>query len=284
MIAGYTARCKVIASVGELTAWLKKIFCRYYVPYLFMMVLSDGISLDNLVDYVYVELWRLQRHTPLASWWLPCFILVVVLFQIATQVMKDELKCGCAMMVLFPFAFMYSGNNIGNQLYFWNIALMGGAFFGLGLVLRNILEKAEEKICFINHRACAVGISFIFFVVLMHTYRNNDTVFMVIGLYGNTFWFICNAIIGFFWCIYAGKTFNNKVLAYLGRNSIIVMMYHHWFISIANRMMAYYVAGQGSYVVRILQAVFEVLMCVPLIWLINNYMPWLVGKSNNSRK
>lgn len=102
--------------------------------------------------------------------------------------------------------------------------------------------------------------------------------------FNNKVLYVLNSLIGSIALIYLFKNiFNNniKFLIYLGKNTLIIMGTHQILIDIIgvftnceryNRSISFFIF------------LIVVLLEIPIIYLINNYLPWILGKFNKKER
>lgn len=108
---------------------------------------------------------------------------------------------------------------------------------------------------------------------------------MSIGHIGNPFTFYVTALMLSFSLIWACRQIPNHfelgVISYLGKNSMVVLTVHYFFISVLSTLFGYINnrIGLGNQIISFIMFVFVTLLMIPSIRLISKYLPSIVGKS-----
>ena len=161
-------------------------------------------------------------------------------------------------------------------------ALVGIAFYFLGNEVRWLGEKSEMKGW---KNGTTVLLSFAI-VTLSAIY--NDRVYLYCNQYGNYLVFIVAALCGI--CMMKGscewlseKIGRSKTAEYISKNTLLICGFHLMCYTIIKGI-AVYIIGLpldvfvGSIPVNILLSIGGILMCTPIIYIVNKYFPFLIGK------
>ena len=147
VISGYTGKKRILKHPKDFCKWIEKIIVNYFVPYMLMMLVLDGFSCKKLKDYLLPRQEVLVGYSAIASWWLPSLIVVVVIVQIIDQ-FEDYFgksnyiwAVGCALCMVAGM--FLDGTNVGNQVWYWNIALVGVGFYGIGRGLKSVILNRD---------------------------------------------------------------------------------------------------------------------------------------------
>lgn len=295
MIFGFTWKLEIFSDFNEARNWLLKKMRAYLIPYILMMIISDGLSWRKLFDYLLPKQEILLKYSPLASWWLPCLFLAALFFQILIQIAYRLAKRDSCAKLLYCFAscallliglYILNGK-IGNIYYYANIALVGVGFIAGGTILRTILDKIEfEKI----NRYILFSLLLMLMILIFFIAGKNQTVFMVIGQYGNPLCFLTTGLAGSVALLIGGVLLNKRQINFFGRNSLIVMQFHGLVISLIESSFVNLLWGQrlqnelASPLFRVLLAALAMVLTIPIIWVINRYFPIVTGKFPSIKK
>lgn len=109
----------------------------------------------------------------------------------------------------------------------------------------------------------------------------NGTVSMNVARIHNPFLWIVGAVCGTYFVIYSGRRIKLQALSYIGRNSLIVMIMHQAIMLPIRHYtgIAEFTLLQGTIVLII-----TIALQFPLIYLINRFVPFLVGKKVNRKR
>lgn len=290
MVSGFAGKRRVFRDLRGFCEFAEKIFVGYFIPYLLMMLVLDGFSIDKLKDYLMPRQEVLVRYSAIASWWLPSLIVVVVIVQIIDEICWLFLDIpaiwiiGC--VVCFSVGMLLDGRRVGNQAWYWNIALVGVGFYCMGRVLKFFVMPVVERGCF-SIKACCGGV--ILTAALLHfVNQKNDVVYMVIGMYGNKIIFVSGAIAGSILMLLMGRVLEGvRVLRYIGANSIVIMEFHGQVLSWLNYYAVPIILDKvdNNYLpyIRVALGVAAVMLMLPLIYMIMRFVPELGGKHGKGR-
>jgi len=181
------------------------------------------------------------------------------------------------------------GRTIGWNYLFIHEAITMYAFYLLGVYLRRkkfLMEKVSPKI--------VVPGLIISFLIVLFTYKLNNgpfnfnyfnSVVIIFSSHGNFFWFPITAIMGSFVVLFLAKiTPSQKTIVWLGQNTLILMCLNGIFYHFFNPRIAKWVVDTlfGSaltiFGVGCLMTVASLAFCIPLIVVLNKFVPQLVGK------
>jgi len=156
-----------------------------------------------------------------------------------------------------------------------DVALTAVVFSGIGYLLKGQLE-AIKRLC---HPLLLI---FIFFLNLFISFLNNK-IDMNYNKYNNIFLFYCGAFSGiFFWTGVSKMIKNVNVLKYIGNNSLSIFTLHIPVLIIIVKLMIMigipYGIQESNILFMFIHAFFSILMIVPINYLFNKYVPFLVGR------
>jgi acyltransferase len=188
----------------------------------------------------------------------------------------------------------------------WNadVALTAVTFYGAGNLFRKFTESEEEFLagpCLLKSLPELNNVSilvekflpglFILVNLLYLVYLlefPTDKINMNVLKYGSFFSFYFLAFSGIFAFVYLSKKINSlKVLEYYGRNSLIVLALHFPMKDILTKLTVLIFGIKTDCFLCItffafVLTVLNLLFLVPVIFLINNYLPFLMGKKKSS--
>lgn len=227
---------------------LKKYFYAYCIPYIIMMIVSDGISARKLIHYLFFRQSVLLSYSPLASWFLPCLVLSNILVDLKCQIINITIKnkkllrmvMEIACIVLFLFlAKLLDSTRINDALWYYNIAFIGAAYIDSGQFLISMWKEIGLGAKWnLLGRGKVISLGIVLFLVGSSIAYFNETVYFVIAKYGNflLMFFASMLLVGAICCF--SYAINNHFLQYVGRITVFIMSYHHlalnfWVIGIA---------------------------------------------------
>ncbi len=186
----------------------------------------------------------------------------------------------------------------------WNVdvALAAIVFYGAGNLFRRLIEP-ESKASFSLKLdsgfiekfsrfekyllLTAVLLSLLYLGYLLK-FPTDDKVNMNVLKYGDFFSFYLLAFAGIFTFVYLSRRIvSSKVLEYYGRNSLIILALHFPLKDILTKLavLSFGVELECFYcktAFALSLTVMNLLFLIPIIFIINNYFPFLVGKKGSS--
>jgi len=230
--------------------------------------------LDNFIGIFYAQGGQQYMDWGIPMWFLPCIFVLFVLFALIKKI-KNIYLMNSLLLVAILIGFIWP-RGIGVHVP-WSIdvALVAMSFYALGNVLKPWLIKLSK---------IQVGIGFLIFFAL-HLFAfffNPGKVDMYRSLYGNELLFFVSGLAGsiayvlFFKLVPVFKFFS-----YLGNHTIVILATHIRMLTVIKLLMLV-VFGitvfQFSEVEKLLLSIVQVIMVIPIIWLVNKYAPILDGK------
>ena len=218
-------------------------------------------------------------------WFLPCLFMSNIIFYFIMKFKSDYIKLFISILLL-GIGYILCINQIILPFSF-ETSLIGTFFIVIGyLFITHISDKISiEKITIPNTTLlilCIIGIG-----ICIHF---NCRVNMLGHTYGNIILFLIGAFSGIYICLFISillhqikfNTFS-KLFSYFGKNSIIIMCCHepikrivlYAFSKVINidieilRMNIFY---------SILIVIIILIILVPIIYVINSYLPFIIGK------
>ena len=177
--------------------------------------------------------------------------ILMILFNIYLSKKIDFYLPWCFLTVLVAFNFYWFGNyfrnDILNRKNIPNLIL-------LGLLIINFITS------YLNGKVDMWG--------------NN---------YGNLILFFIGAYSGILFLIFFIKKFilNNKFLEYIGKNSLVILAYHRRGITVIKVIIIYLLSMKmidSNIIFDLIFSLGEILICIPVIVILNKYFPFFIGK------
>jgi len=308
VLSGFVARDSDLEfSIGK---FFKHRFFSRILPFIFFTIVfmisaavfpGDffNLSLPSVKGY-FEGLISTARGIPLfcvPSWFLLIIFSVEVVHYISFRFISSDSKLLIA-IVLFYIGGYYLNlsadlmNFAKQRLYnvlFIHEAIAMYAFYLLGVYLRRrkfLVEKVSLTI--------TIPGAVITFLIVLFTFKLNrgpfnfnyfNSVVIMFSSHGNIFWFPLTAIAGSLFVFFLGKiTPNQKVVVWMGQNTLILMCLNGAFYHYFNPPMGKYVFINFSgrpvmiFVLGLLMTVVSLALCTPFIYLLDKYVPQLVGK------
>lgn len=221
-------------------------------------------------------------HNP-ALWFLPCLFMVTTIFYVIGRkrnlvhigiTLLGSVAVGYATIVYLP------------QTVPWSLDVVPTAivFYGVGFMMKKkpILFMESNYLRLLLICCCisaGIGIS-----------KLNGCVLVAENLYGNYFSFYIAAFLGITSTVLVAMFLqNNKILLYLGRNSMIIFALHfpvkRLVTSLTGKVLDISLEQvKGSFLISSIDAVITILILLPIIYLIHHQFYFILGKKYGNNK
>lgn len=230
---------------------------------------SDMSFIDSLLGLISGEYGKLDFNVHL--WFLPCFFMTVVLFNILVDFGHKK----NAYIVATVMSIVYIVLSLPELLWGIDRVFKYIAFYACGTFMADMIgnfEIKERKAVKLMVALCLISVNFFF---VYHS-RLNGVV-----------WFI-TAFLGVFACALFSKAINkNRILQYCGRISIIVLCIHGPVYRIMIKILAVPL-GVSTDVVRenfllsMIVVTITMAICCVFYEVVVRVAPWMVGKKQNA--
>lgn len=244
------------------------------------------ISIMSNVINIFVAKTDMKLYTfNVVLWFLPCLFVSNIIFYFIMKFKSDYIKFLISILLL-GIGYMLCINQIILPFSF-ETSLIGTFFIVVGyLFITHISDKLSiEKITIPN--AIFLILCIIGFGICIHL---NCHVNMLDHIYGNIILFLIGSFSGIYICLFISillhqikfNIFSN-LFSYLGKSSIIIMCCHEPI----KRIILYSFSKIINLDIEILRmnilysimiVVIILVMLVPIIYVINNYLPFVIGK------
>lgn len=208
------------------------------------------------------------------SWFLIALFIAEVIYLILNKTINN--KSINMVIIISLFIFGLNGRDIYNNFYLVPIyrALIALGFYSIGAYASNYLKRIE-----INNLIVLLILLITIFLGI-----KNGRVDLWALEFNNKILYVFNSLIGSLALILLFKNILNKdikILNYLGKNTLIIMGTHQVLIEIIEVFTKCERYNNGvSFIIFIIVILLE----IPIISLINNYLPWMLGKFNKKEK
>ena len=214
-------------------------------------------------------------------WFLPCLFFAQFILLFFTQSKKHLLYVASGSAFVGIAINHFIGQPLPMSL---DAACIAATFIAIGVYIRDMKFKLPPYAYLV---ALAIFLACHYLNLRYTDYSGID---MFDCRYGNFLYFFGAAFAGIFLVIALVQRFpNSKFLTYFGRNSLLIYCSHKIFlISIIIVLKRVPLPIQDAetliFVRSIIQTIGACLLCVPTIYIVNRYCPWLIGKSKTSKK
>lgn len=229
--------------------------------------------IKNLIGIFYAQGGREYMDWGIPLWFLPCVFLIFLIFFFIQKIDSKYLKT-VILVSLICIGFLIPHYVNFKFLWSFDVALVSLCFYSLGYFFKNKLLNLSKRQSFLLLILALIfhfGLSF--FNVKVDMYRSvygNQILFMASGVFGSLFWLM------FFKSF---PVFN--FLSYLGKNTIIILCSHTRVLTFI-KLIILLVAGSTVFnfneFTKIGISVLQIILMIPIIYLVNKYIPLLNGK------
>ena len=254
------------------TAW--KLLCTLGIPYLFFELLG---VMQELIRFGFAQSWKgflfnsaTLRCNNIVDWFLGTLLLAKLLSlsirkllrKLLTSRRADILYAVCSFGGIIT-AVLYSGTAPFAIVVLRRVLIANG-FLAIGLVLESVLRKKA-----LPFGVAALAAAFVCSLLNTEAADINELRF------GMPLLFFAAALLGSYGAIQLGRLCHWKPILWLGQNSLILMGTH-----IPILLLARFAFGTTAPTVlhRIGDFVLILLLEIPIVWLLRNYAPFLIGK------
>lgn len=228
---------------------------------------------DNLIGVFYAQGGQKYMDWGIPLWFLPCIFLVYFFFGIVKKI-KNTILFYLSVVVLVSIGFLWSFITGIHLPWSIDVALVAIAFYSLGHLLKTKI---------INLKIISSILLFITFlgIHLMFFYLNTEKIDMYRSIYGIAPFFIISGLCGSIAYILLFKLIPVFTpLGYLGRNSIVILATHLRALTVI-KLLLFLVVGmtvfQFSELQKSVLSICQILLVIPIIWLVNKYLPFANG-------
>lgn len=272
---------------------LRTIIIPYFVfsviSYLFWLTIVRALSVRGQVlsiDPIYpfygifygigIEPWR--NPLDIALWFLPCIFVTIIIFWIIDKNFFGKWKIFSVIMIgltgymtslWLPFRLPWSAD----------VSLTALVFYAFG----NFTRKSSENLIKVRSFGMVTAIVLIGAIGFLLSYFNGK-IDMNYNLYRNPLLFYTAAFGGiYFWYYMISFLPSINPIAYVGKNTIILIGLGGISAFII-RGIIYLITGtlQEANKVNLVESgifsIFNIILLIPVIFVINRYIPWLIGR------
>lgn len=270
------------------------------------MILIENTIIHGIYHILYASGPMISYNPPL--WFLSCLFVTELLFYgLAKKYHREPRKITFWIIISGIIGYLYS-------VYIpfripWNVdvALTAIVFYGAGNLFRKITKTEKEselgfslkldsgflkKISQIEKYLPVIFILLnLLYLGYLLKFPTENKVNMNVLKYGENFFsFYFFAFSGIFASVYISKKIgSSKVLEYYGKNSLIILALHFPLKDVLTKAVTMILGVSSDYfyyntAFALSLTVLNLLLLVPVIFLINNYFPFLLGRKKVSKK
>jgi len=234
----------------------------------------DLSPLNNFIGIFYAQGGKSFMDWGIPIWFLPCIFMVFVYFSAIRKI--KNITFSNIVIILGVLAGFFWSRLIGINLpWSLDVALVAMGFYAIGNLLK------EGIINLSKNTALIIGILFLGINILMF-YFNTTKVDMYRSIYGEEVLFFISGLSGSLAVVLLFKSFPVfKFFSYLGKHTIVLLATHLRALTVI-KLVLLLITGVAVFefteIEKLLFAIVQVLILIPVIWLINKYIPILDGK------
>lgn len=194
---------------------------------------------------------------------------------------KVSLKVQIMLNMVFIFINIYLSKVLSFYLpWCFLTVLMSINFYWSGKKLKKYILNMEYKITIWLY---------IFFILNFLTSYYNLKVDMWGNIYGNLILFFIGSYSGIFFIIMSIKRFTlkYKILEYIGKNSLVILAFHRraqTFTKVLALFLLKISIPENNTIFDIFYSVWQIGLCIPIIYILNKYFPYILGREKNDKK
>ena len=281
-ISGY------LFSIRSLKEDVLKIVKHLLAPYFLLSFLLFFIGMDNWaalfkwdMEYLYNKVYYILIGKNL--WFIPCLIVVQFYVSILSHTIMKSLRMKLLVCIIM-FCSVYLIRNKDGYVapYCADIALFATAYFLMGNIVRKAnfsqLLSIPKLLYILNKPICSILLLIIYMVISYILQRNMDMEFhFATNYYDNPFLFILLSILGIMVVCLFSNSFSAKFLRLFGENTLIAFAFNGKAYAISMIFLSSFNLCSQELFAIILSSV-EVFVLLIIAYIINKFMPWLIGK------
>jgi acyltransferase len=234
--------------------------------------------LDNFIGIFYAQGGPEYMDWGIPMWFLPCIFLVFMFFSLIKKI-NNHLAATLVFLGMVCAGFFWPVLTGIHLPWSLDVALVAMGFYGIGHALK------EQFIGLTQLKTLAFMIM-LFVIHLAAFYYNTTKPDMYRSIYGNEILFFIGGLTGSVAYILFFKLVPVfKFLGYLGRHTIVLLATHSRMLTVLKFMMML-IMGVTFFsfteTEKFILSVIQVIMVIPIIWLVNKYAPILDGKIKKS--
>lgn len=213
-------------------------------------------------------------------WFLTCLFVTDNIFYLLQKISGTHFKLGL-LLLLFSLVGYFGYSYLPfRPLWSMDTAFNAVAFYGMGFIARQSSVWFEK---IYDWKKFIVASSALILSIIFHLL--NGRINMARNVYGNYFYYYLGAFLGIILCIIISQRIGkNCVLEFLGKNSLIILCFHFFGSSISRAVVRFVLGIPVKETINsvpwgIYYTISSVLFILPIIFVINKYLPFIMGKS-----
>lgn len=205
-----------------------------------------------------------------ATWFLVCIFVAEIIFILMKKYLKNDTMVISLSVILFMIPLLIHVDNHFIIVLFR--ILMANGFLCIGYYSYKFIVNLNLS------NILVIILILINMVLGVH----NGLVGMFGLVFNNKLIYVVTSIIGSISVIFLFKKIRpNKLLLFYGKNSLIILGTHGVVLSIIGDLLK---VNFENYIMGIIILILTLMIEIPIVYLINNYLPWILGKFNEKSK
>jgi fucose 4-O-acetylase-like acetyltransferase len=230
--------------------------------------------IKNFIGIFYSQGGQEYMDWGIPIWFLTCIFLVFLIYGAVSNIKNKTVYVGTILIcvlagIIWPKA---TGTHLP---WSFDVALVSVGIYAAGHQLKNWMVVLEK-------RSLAIWIILLFIIHGITFSINPSKVDMYRSLYGNEILFLISGISGSIAYILLLKSFPIlKFLSYLGKHTIVLLATHTRALTVIKFVLMTLVGTtvfDFTELEKLILAVVQIALVIPVIWLVNKYIPVLDGK------
>ena len=215
-------------------------------------------------------------------WFLPCLFSSLIISYFLIKLFKK--KYVLVSVIIFAIGFILSNSKI-YMPFALETAMIAQLFVILGYAFKSIKVSNENVL---NNKFLNYIIFPLLLVLLLIIIKLNGTVNMLSHIYNNPVYFVIGALSGIGIVFTLANFINYKIkfakyLIYLGKSSFVLMIVHEPVKRILIKLASTICSVSQEFLRTnilsvVILTILLILILIPVNYIINNYMPFLIGK------
>ena len=237
------------------------------------------------------------------SWFLLIIFSVEVVHFVVSRFLKTDTAVVIGIILFYAGGYLFNWqfdivNPMKGRVIGWNYLFIHEAIFMYAFYLMGVYLRRKAFLQGKGSPVVMLPMAVAMFLIVLFTYRLNtghfsftpfDAVVILFSSHGHIAWFLLTAVAGSLMMLFLARALPAwPPIAWMGRNTLILMCLNGIFYHFINPPTAKWVAEHLSGSPPIILAtgcamtVVSLALCMPLIYLLNRWIPQLVGKPKRS--
>ncbi|WP_373231257.1 acyltransferase family protein [Cohnella sp.] len=208
----------------------------------------------------------------LPLWFLTCLFVVEIIFFALKKGLTNKKHIVYALILCSCIGYLDGVMNSFKLPWGIDVALTAIVFYGLGNLLKAQLQSLLSKPAWLK-------IMLVVALITINLVVSQNRVNLNMQLLGNYYDFYICAFAGVAFCILIASLIHSKILVYLGKNVLIIMAVHMPMLNITSKIVDQIGIMSTEYAREGIRVLLTLLLLTPIIYLINAYMPFILGRS-----